>query len=287
MTPFIFKEKEYRLINCKNKVAYKCYPKALPSVGIHDDHFVIRNITDDRIMSAPLYNCYFASAFIYNDRCYCFAIDYEFDRPWWTSRRLLMLSSDDLITWTKPQIVLEAEDTESLFNTDVVFDGEKFVMLYENDDPKYNPKFTFKFAISNDLVHWEKVPNAVYGRDKYVGGPTMEFFDGYYYVTYVNYFKNPKDGKDNYDTRITRSRDLITWEDAPEGKSVLMPSYEYPSAEKPHLEETNASDAEFLEKNSKVYCYYNGGNQENLGGAYVAEYTGTLKQLFSSFFDNK
>jgi len=284
MTPFLFKGKEYRLINRKNSAAYQCYPAALPSKGIHDDHFIIRSISEDRIMSAPLYNCYFASAFVHEDRVYCFCVDYELDRPWWTCRRLLMLSSDDLVTWTKPVIMLEAEDNESLFNTDVVFDGEKFVMLYECDDPQYNPKFTFKFAVSQDLIHWTKVPGAVYGRKKYVGGPGMEFFDGWYYVTYVNLFPNPENGRDNYDTRIARSRDLIHWEDAPEGRSVLMPTYEHTDPSRPELLETNASDAEFLEKDGKVIVYWNGGNQENLGGALVSEYPGTLQALFESFF---
>ena len=235
-------------------------------------------------MSAPLYNCYFASAFVHDGRVYCFCIDYELDRPWWTARRLLMLSSDDLITWTRPMAVIEAESNESLFNTAVTYDGEKFVMLYESDDPQYKPKFTFKFAVSKDLIHWEKVRDAVYGRNKYVGGPALEFFDGWYYVTYVNIFPNPVDGRDNYDTRIARSRDLVNWEDAPEGRSVLMPTYTYPDPTRPHLCEDNASDAEYLEKDGKVVVFWNGGNQENLGGAYMSECPGTLKELFESFF---
>lgn len=284
MTPFFFKGKEYRVVNRKNIAAYKCYPESFPDKGIHDDHFEIYNVEEDRIMSVPLYNCYFASAFVHDGRVYCFCIDYELDRPWWTARRLLMLSSDDLITWTRPMAVIEAESNESLFNTAVTYDGEKFVMLYESDDPQYKPKFTFKFAVSKDLIHWEKVRDAVYGRNKYVGGPALEFFDGWYYVTYVNIFPNPVDGRDNYDTRIARSRDLVNWEDAPEGRSVLMPTYTYPDPTRPHLCEDNASDAEYLEKDGKVVVFWNGGNQENLGGAYMSECPGTLKELFESFF---
>ena len=281
MTPFIFRGKEYRVVNETNKEAYKCYPQAEPSKGIHDDHFIVYNVTEDRIMSAPLYNCYFASGFVHDDRVYCFCVDYELDRRWWHCRRILMLSSDDLITWTKPKIVLEGEPEERLFNTSVAFDGKKFVMVYETDS--YRP-FTFKFAESDDLENWTKVPGAVYGKDKYVGGPTLEFFGGYYYVTYVNIFKNPETGKDNYDTRIARSRDLVNWEDSPH--SVLSPPYDYPDPERPDLQQINASDAEFLERDGKVFAFWSGGNQVTHGFArhYRSEYTGTLKQLFESFF---
>ena len=86
MTPFFFKGKEYRVVNRKNIAAYKCYPESFPDKGIHDDHFEIYNVEEDRIMSAPLYNCYFASAFVHDGRVYCFCIDYELDRPWWTAR---------------------------------------------------------------------------------------------------------------------------------------------------------------------------------------------------------
>lgn len=282
MTPFWFKGKEYRVVNRKNSAAYKCYPDAMPSVGIHDDHFEIYNTEEERIMSAPLYNVYFASAFVHKERVYCFCIDYELDRPWWHSRRLLMVSSDDLITWSKPVIVLETDGVESLFNTAVVFNGQEFILLYENDDKDFRPNFTFKFARSKDLIHWEKIPGAVYGRQKYVGGPAMEYMDGFYYVTYVNCFINPETGERNYDTRIARSKDLIDWEDS--SQSVLMPLYDYPDPERPELQQTNASDAEFLERDGKVICYWNGGNQVNLGGSYVSEYSGTLKQLFESFF---
>lgn len=288
-TPFMFKGTEYLLMNVKEG-DYSCFARGeMPSVGIHDDHFIIRNIDEDRTMSAPLYNCYFASAFVHEDRVYCFAIDYELDRPWWTSRRLIMVSSDDLVTWTKPIIVLEADENESLFNTDVVWDGKRFVMLYETDDPAYEPKFTFKFAESDDLIHWRKIPDAIYGIGKYVGGPCMEVIDDYYYVTYVNHFKAAVEGVenvDNYDTRITRSKDLIHWEDAPEGRSVVVPTYKHSDPKQPHLIETNASDIEFLEKDGRVYAYYMGGNQVcmSIGGSYAVEYDGTLKELFEYFF---
>ena len=281
MTPFIFRGTEYRLVNVPNKEAYECYPAAMPSKGIHDDHFIIYNVAEDRIMSAPLYNSYFGSAFVYGDRVYCFCADYELDRPWWHCRRLLMISSDDLVTWTRPKIVLEGDPGERLFNTSVTFDGKKFIMLYENSS--YHP-FTFKFAESDDLENWTKIPDAVYGKEKYVGGPTLEFFGGYYYVTYVNIFKNEETGKNNYDTRIARSRDLVSWEDSPH--SVLMPPYDFPDPERPDLQQTNASDAEFLEKDGKTYAFWCGGNQETAGFArhYRSEYSGTLRQLFESFF---
>ena len=56
------------------------------------------------------------------------------------------------------------------------------------------------------------------------------------------------------------------------------------SSDHPGIYERNASDAEFIETDGKVKVYYNGGNQLGLMDNQTAEYPGSLKMLFESFF---
>jgi len=275
VSPFVFKGKKYLLEN----VLYHYYDGHCHPELFHEDHFRIRDAESGRVISRPLLNHYFAQIMVKDGRVHVFTADYG-EASTWQCRQIVAITSEDLISWTAPIPVIRAEN-ENLFNNSVTEKDGRYYMVYESDDCRY-PKFTAKFAKSDDLIHWEKIPGAVYGRQKYVGGPAMEYMDGFYYVTYVNCFINPETGERNYDTRIARSKDLIDWEDS--SQSVLMPLYDYPDPERPELQQTNASDAEFLERDGKVICYWNGGNQVNLGGSYVSEYSGTLKQLFESFF---
>lgn len=95
VTPFIFKDDLYLVENFKKRE--EC-PGMPATYKFHEDGFRIRNTAENRIISVPLLNHYFAIAYVWNDRVYIFAGDYEFDRPWWNIRRVNMISSDDLIT---------------------------------------------------------------------------------------------------------------------------------------------------------------------------------------------
>lgn len=278
MTPFIFRGRLYRVENVMN---HSLHPGKPVQYRFHEDFFRIRDVAEDRIVSVPLMNHYFASAFVYKDEVFIYAADYELDRPWWHCRRINVIKSKDLISWTPPTAAVEAIETESLFNNSVIWDGKRFVMLYETDDPVYTPKFTFKFAESDDLLHWRKIDGAIYGRDKYVGGPTLFFENGYYYTTYVNSL-----GDGCYDTRIARSKDLFTWEDAPADRPFLSPDYTRHTdpVNHPDVLEKNASDAELIEADGKVTVFWNGGNQMGVADSQEAEFTGTKRELFELFF---
>ena len=47
-------------------------------------------------------------------------------------------------------------------------------MAYESSDPAY-PAFTIKFARSKDLMTWEKIPDAVFGKDRYTACPCIRW----------------------------------------------------------------------------------------------------------------
>ena len=279
MTPLVFKNERYRL---ENVMAHFLTPGAEShSRPTSEYHFRIRRVANDTLISIPLMNHYFASGYVKDDFCYCFATNLGEG-----GKSLSMIRSDDLISWEKIRRVLDLRKEQiSICNTGVTFDGSRYVMLYECNDPAY-PIFTFKFLASDDLTDWQPIEGAIYGADKYVGGPALYWSCGYYYVTYVDLFIHPTVRQVCFRTSISRSRDLIHWEDAPEERAVVMPDFSNrPNPEYfPEVYDVNASDAEFIEEDGKVKVFFIGGNQWGVSDNQVAEYNGTADQLFQEFF---
>ena len=277
-TPFVFNDRLYRLENFMKSQEFLGKPV---QYRFHEDGFRIRDVELDRVISVPLLNHYFAIAYVWEGRVYAFAGFLGTDDEWWRIRRLVMISSDDLITWTAPKVVLEAENNEHIFNTGICHDGKRFVLLYETDDQRYTPKFTFKYSQSDDLAHWERIPGALYGLGKYVGGPALYFENGWYYTLYLEALEGP-----HYETRLTRSRDLIEWHDAPPDRPFVTydSSHRPDPGHHPEVFEINASDAELCEFRGKTIVYFNGGNQQGVGDLQWAEYDGSPRDLLESFY---
>ncbi len=282
VTPFVFKDRLYLLENFKRA---EDFPGTALNEMFHEDGFRIRDVEKDLVLSVPLMNHYFATAFVWNKKVYAFCGDYGWDQYWWHIKKYKMLCSDDLITWSKPEIIIEANPDENLFNNSIVRDDKRFVMLMETDDPRW-PKFTFKFYESQDLRNWSIIPNALYGTDRYVGGPALYFFEGYYYALYLNHEGKDARGIDCYRTRITRSMDLIEWQNAPKSRPFLDydPGHKVDTENYPDVLEVNASDVELCEWKGKTLAYFSGGDQVNCGDLQLAEYDGTVKKLVASFF---
>ncbi|MEI8062638.1 MAG: alpha-L-fucosidase [Verrucomicrobiota bacterium] len=205
-----------------------------------------------------------------------------------------MRSSDDLVKWTPPVTVIEAEGDEHLFNTAVCHDGHRFILLYETDDKQWTP-FTFKYCESNDLVHWRRIPGAVYGREKYVGGPALYFEGGWFYTLYLQDLNGYSGG--TWETRVTRSRDLLHWEDAPVERPFLAPDLsrvfthqhrglfaDQQPSQPVQVREINASDAEICYWQGQTLVYFNGGDQQTCGDLQQAEFNGTPRELLERFY---
>ena len=276
VTPFVFKDRLYRLDNWQKQWET---PDSSDGVRFQEDEVRIRDLQTDRIVSIPLVGHGLGMAFVWKDRVYVFAGDWGRERKWQIDK-IEMTSSGDLVNWTKPVVVLQAEATEKFFNVSVCRGQDRFVLLVESNDPTW-PAFTFKYFTSGDLIHWTRVPDAIYGRDKYVGGPALYFEDGYYYTLYLQSL-----GRGRYETRITRSLDLVAWQDAPEGRPFVTfnPENKVHSLRPSDIRECNASDAEVCEWQGKTLVYYTGGDQHFAGDLQVAEYGGTPAELFQTFF---
>jgi alpha-L-fucosidase len=277
VTPFVWNERLYRV---ENYPRYLDFPVDDPTYRFHEDEIRIRDVETNTIVSVPLHNHYFGEGFLHGKRLYLYAGDYGVDLPWRHHKRIDVVYSDDLVNWSAPVPVIESERDELLFNTAVCRGADRFILLYETNDSRW-PPFTFKYCESDDLVHWRRIPDAVYGTDKYVGGPALYYADGWYYTLYLHALPTGQ-----YENRITRSRDLVHWQDALEGRAVLpvVPTHA-PDAGHPDVRELSASDAEMCFWRGKTIVYFHSGNQQGVAGLELAEFDGPPEELLAHYFE--
>ncbi len=196
---------------------------------------------------------------------YVFASRYE-DNDW---NDVTLFRSSDLQHWEK-RLVLQQEN-EHLFNTSVCEGPDGFVMAYESNDPQY-PAFTIKFAVSDDLEHWRKLPDAIFGTNRYTACPCIRYVNGYYYTLYLEH-RTPRH---YFETYITRSRDLRHWE-LSSANPVLRPL---------DIDDgINASDPEVVEFGDKTYVYYSVGDQLTWMNTKRGVYHGPLAQFFEQWYE--
>ena len=276
-TPFLFKGKKYVLYNLT------AFNEGNLAKG-EADRAVIYEAGTDKKVCEVLLNHYFNSAFVAGDKCYCVG-SYMGDHPGrWLARKIDIVWSEDMIHWSEPLCILDYP-YGYVYNTSTIFDGERYIMLFETDDKRY-PIFTFRFLESKDLQHWRLMDKEIYGDKKYVGGPALYYMpqDKRIYLSYGTEFINEETKNPNYDTYIARTRNLIDWEEG--NRPILFPDYTHRPmpVEHPDVYEINTSDAEYVEENGKVTVYYCGGNQHGVCDFATAEYEGTLFQLFNEYF---
>lgn len=206
-----------------------------------------------------------ACAHIEGDVFYAFASRFA-DNNW---NDVTVFRSSDLKSWTTG-IAIQQDADEHLFNSSVCKGPDGYVMAYESNDPDY-PAFTIKFARSNDLEHWEKVPDAIFGTDRYTACPCIRFADGYYYVLYVEH-RTPRW---YFETYIARSKDLKTWETAA-SNPVLAPQ---------GVDEgINASDPDLIEIDGKTRVYFSVGDQLTWMNIKTVTFDGDLAAFLGSWF---
>lgn len=277
-SPFVFNDILYLL---ENNQHFWDVQGASPGDYFHNDEVRIRDIAKNKIISVPLRNHGFGTVLTWNGRVYVFAGNYGNGKPWRKMTEITMTNSKDLKKWTKPKTVFKASDNEFLYNTAVCRGKDKFILLYETNDARW-PNFTFRYLESTNLKDWKEIPGAIYGIEKYVGGPALYHEGGWYYTLYLESLKN------GYETRITRSRDLKQWEDAPANRPFITfdSSHKNIPLINPEIRERNASDVELCFFRGKTILYFTGSDQTTAGDLQWATFEGTPRQLFESFFTN-
>lgn len=277
-SPFVFQNKLYLL---ENNQYFWDVEGAKPGDYFHEDEIRIRDLESGKLISVPLKNHGFGTVLTWKDTVYVFAGNYGNGKPWRQMTEITMTSSKDLKSWTKPRTVFRASGKEFFFNTAVCRGKDKFIMLYETNDPKWKP-FTLRYLESTDLINWKEIPDAIYGTNKYVGGPALYYEGGWYYTLYLEALNK------SWETHITRSKDLVQWEDAPKDRPFVTfdPTHFNMPLTDPKISENNASDVELCYFRDKTILYFTGGNQQIAGDLQWATYEGTPKQLFEHFFED-
>ncbi|MEX2565666.1 MAG: hypothetical protein WD431_06975 [Cyclobacteriaceae bacterium] len=211
----------------------------------------------------------FVSAYVNGDELNVFALEFSDFGKIMNSKGINRFVTTDLKTWTQ-ETVIHPEGNEHLFNSSVCKDEEGFLMAYESDQPV---KFCFKFARSNNLSTWEKIPDLVFTGEnrEYSACPVIRYFKPYYYVIYLH---APKIGHNGWISYMARSKDLADWE---------LTSFN-PVLQADPAEGKNASDVDLIEFEDRTYLYYATGDQATWSTIRVAMYDGPMKEFYEGYF---
>lgn len=234
------------------------------SGGATNDYFLtLEDAETGRALARFAEGYSLASAFIHEGVFHAFASRFAPDG--WND--VTLFSSRDLQQWQQ-QVVIRQE-REQLFNSSVCVGPSGFVMAYESNDPRW-PAFTIKFAASTNLFDWVKLPDAVFGTDRYTACPCLRFVDGWYYLLYLEH----RQPRWFFETYAARSRDLQNWELSP-ANPVLSPGLG---------DGINASDPDVIEFGGRTLVYYSVGDQRTWSRLRRAVYPGALSEFFGDFF---
>jgi len=208
----------------------------------------------------------------------------------WGKSRFYQLESTDLIHWSEPRIILENPAYQG-FNTSMTRTDDRYILVFELGAPaeKVGVPYTMFFAESTDLVHWKEIDGAVFGFDHYTGGPMIRWFDGIFYLTFLNICS-----ENSFETYIVRSRDLKNWEWSKknpvlgygESDRKILPAYPAELITKAkNAVNINASDVDICNCKGNLEIVYSWGDQrgtEFLSRAFVPNMT--EKEFCEYFF---
>jgi len=262
--PVVFKGRLYRFEYIRNQIEGQRY--RFNNTG--DSYFRFVDVENGECSEPFGCGLHMGNAFVWENRLYVTAVE------GWGKSRFYQLESDDMKHWTPPRVILENPFWEG-YNTSLCRDRDGFMLTFELGAPKelVGTPFTMFFAHSKDLKTWEYLPDAVFGRNMYTGGPMLRFFGDWYYFFYL-------DGsyEKGFLQSVARSKDLKSWEHTP-----CHPVLDYAdndrkirgffSTEEQELIRTavdvNNSDMDMCEWKNGLYIVYSWGNQR--GTEFLAE----------------
>lgn len=202
--------------------------------------------------------------------------------------------SSDLKNW-ESSVALTFPSDIKLFNTSVCRGDGRYVMAIEigGSNPAVGKGFTCVFAESRDLVNWSMLDmmEYSYSRERYTACPCIRYFDGFYYIIYLESAPCHR-----WLPYIVRTRDLKEFEigltnpiTSPDDldKQVIRPE-RFTAEELDYIEHAvncNNSDFDMCELDGKTLITYSWGNQYGKEFLALAEYDGTNEEFLKSFFE--
>jgi len=275
-TPVVFQNRLYRFEYVREN--YKRNPLGVPCFRFVEVHS--GKSTDPFAAGYHL-----GSAFVESGQMYVYGVKQ------WGADTIRVFWSDDLNTWTH-QTALHLPGW-GIYNTSVCKNDQGYTMAIEIGEPPdmAGERFTIYFARSRDLLRWELAPTeCVYSKQKYTACPALRFYDGYYYMVYLEHHRP----KWYFAPHIVRSRDLVHWQESrfgpliepsAEDKQIANPNLT--SDEREHIAKAvncNNSDLDFCEFDGQTLIYYTWGNQRGTEFLAEAVYEGPEAQLLKSYF---
>ena len=274
-TPVVFNERLYRFEYVRDK-----YYEPNKS---GDSYFRFVDVDTGDFTPSFAQGFHLGSAFVDGETMYVFAVED------WGASKMSVFWSADLEHW-ESKGVLDLPGWE-IFNNSVCFDGDRYVMAFEIGAPpeETGAAFTSRFATSQDLKTWALTPpECVHTKAFYSACPSIRFLDGYYYNVYLKSYPG------YWAPHITRSKDLITWEESPlnpvmkhgdDDKQIANPNLTPAQRERiAGATNVNNSDVDFCEFNGKTVIYYSWGNQHGIEHLAEAVYDGPEADFLRSFF---
>src|SRR5262249_52026226 len=125
-------------------------------------------------------------AFVDGDKVYAFGVNK------WGGSKITLFRSNDIEKWEE-RLALELPGWE-VFNTSVCKADGRYVMAVEVGGPKevVGVPFTIFFAESKELLDWKLLPQeCVYSKEKYTACPALRYFEGYFYMLYLEAKRGP------------------------------------------------------------------------------------------------
>lgn len=242
----------------------------------------------------------FFSAYCENDTIYAFGTKRDGNGP----DEIHMFVSTDGINWEEH--CLFSRPGLCFFNTSVCKGPDGYIMALEvatdNEELRWEPEyydneplvghpFTEFFLKSDDLYHWEWMPdNLAYGKDRYLACPAIRWSEGYYYLICLEELPHRR-----FAPYISRTTDFTTWEIGYHNP-VLMYSIEdhFPKPGVKFSEDRikhfrnylniNDCDVDLCEFEGKTYLFYMTGDQLGQGCTCEAVYDGPINEFFKAFF---
>jgi len=211
--------------------------------------------------------CY-PSAYVENGTVFVFGTSVD-------HKRISVMRSTDLLTWTPPVVVYTAPSGMGFFNTSVARNPVKnrTRMIVETQDTAYPSKpFVAHFLKPQTMEQWTMLPH-VFSDAPFVNCPTIAYIGDTLYMLYMTLYG------DQHITFAARSfDDGVTWGQGlgADGETAAF----VPSAG----EGNNNSDVALVEHNGQTYFTYGRGNQLAWLECATAVYPGTMKQYFEQFF---
>ncbi len=201
--------------------------------------------------------------------------------------------SSDLQNWESQTAITLSEDFQ-IYNTSVCKSHDGYIMAIEvhGSNPAVGDGFTNIFAKSADLKNWEllDVMKYVYSPKRYTACPSIRYYDGYYYIVYLEALPLY-----HFAPYIVRTKDLANYEMglynpilmySDEDKKLMHPE-RFTEEQKDLIANaynSNDSDVDFCTYEGKTIITYSWGNQAGTEFLALAEYDGTEEEFLKSYF---